>query len=97
MKILVYENKIYNIDNLKDVTVEYIEKFEELNNAILIDLNDDIGFCYTDIKYRENLENKITNLIAKSIVSNSITNLDEIIDKATNKHGFLSRIKRFIN
>lgn len=99
MKILVYENQIYNIGigNLKDITVEYVEKWGESNNVISIDLNDDIGFCYTDVKYRENLENKITNLIAKSIVNNSVTNLDKIIDKATNKYGLLSRIKRFIN
>lgn len=96
MKILVYENQIYNIGNLKDITVEYVEKWGESNNVISIDVND-TGFCYVDIKYRENLENKITNLIAKSIVNNSVTNLDKIIDKATNKHGFLSRIKRFIN
>lgn len=96
MKILVYENQIYNIGNLKDITVEYVEKWGESNNVISIDVND-TGFCYVDIKYRENLENKITNLIAKSIVNNSVTNLDKIIDKATNKYGFLNKIKRFIN
>lgn len=98
MNILVYENQIYNIGNLKDITVEYMEKWGESNNVISIDVNDtDNSFCYVDIKYRENLENKITNLIAKSIVNNSVTNLDKIIDKATNKYGLLSRIKRFIN
>lgn len=98
MKILVYENQIYNIGNLKDITVEYVEKWGESNNVISIDVNDtDNCFCYVDIKYRENLENKITNLIAKSIVNNSVTNLDKIIDKATNKYEFLGKIKRFIN
>ena len=98
MKMLVYKNQIYNISNLKDITVEYVEKWGESNNVVLIDVNDtDHYFYYFDIKYSENLEDKITNLIAKSIMNNSITNLDEIIDKATNKHGFLSRIKKFIN
>ena len=82
MKILVCENEIYDISNFKKIEVNmYVcnEKNDIVTIEIDIDTLDD-SFYYEDLTYSKNLESRVANLIARSIASNEVTDLDEIME-----------------
>lgn len=83
MKILVCENEIYDISDFKKIKVNYVDEMLEKNDiitiAIAIDGLSEV-FYYEDLTYSKNLESRVANLIARSIVSNEVTDLDEIME-----------------
>lgn len=81
MKILVCENEIYDISNFKKIEVNYVDEMLEKNDIITIEI-DSLSevFYYEDLTYSKNLESRVANLIARSIASNEVTDLDEIME-----------------
>lgn len=81
MKILVCENEIYDISNFKKIEVNCVDEMLEKNDIVTIKI-DTLGdsFYYEDLTYSENLESRVANLIARSIASNEVTDLDEIME-----------------
>ena len=81
MKILVCENEIYDISDFKKIEVNYVDEMLEKNDIVTIKI-DTLGdfFYYEDLTYSKNLESRVANLIARSIASNEVTDLDEIME-----------------
>ena len=81
MKILVCENEIYDISDFKKIKVNYVDEMLEKNDIITIEI-DSLSevFYYEDLTYSKNLESRVANLIARSIASNEVTDLDEIME-----------------
>ena len=81
MKILVCENEIYDISDFKKIKVNYVDEMLEKNDIITIEI-DSLSevFYYEDLTYSKNLESRVANLIARSITSNEVTDLDEIME-----------------
>ena len=81
MKILVCENEIYDISNFKKIEVNCVDEMLEKNDIVTIKI-DTLGdsFYYEDLTYSKNLESRVANLIARSIASNEVTDLDEIME-----------------
>lgn len=81
MKILVCENEIYDISNFKKIEVNYVDEMLEKNDIVAIEIDSlDEVFYYEDLTYSKNLESRVVNLIARSIASNEVTDLDEIME-----------------
>ena len=81
MKILVCENEIYDISDFKKIEVNYVDEMLEKNDIVEIDIDTlDDSFYYEDLTYSKNLESRVANLIARSIASNEVTDLDEIME-----------------
>lgn len=81
MKILVCENEIYDISNFKKIEVNYVDEMLEKNDIVAIEIDSlDEVFYYEDLTYSKNLESRVANLIARSIASNEVTDLDEIME-----------------
>ena len=82
MKILVCENEIYDISDFKKIEVNmYV--WNEKNDIVTIEIDIDtldVSFYYEDLTYSKNLESRVANLIARSIASNEVTDLDEIME-----------------
>ena len=81
MEILVCENEIYDISDFKKIKVNYVDEMLEKNDIITIEI-DSLSevFYYEDLTYSKNLESRVANLIARSIASNEVTDLDEIME-----------------
>ena len=81
MKILVCENEIYDISDFKKIKVNYVDVMLGKNDIITIEI-DSLSevFYYEDLTYSKNLESRVANLIARSIASNEVTDLDEIME-----------------
>ena len=81
MKILVCENEIYDISDFKKIEVNYVDEMLEKNDIVAIGIDSlDEVFYYEDLTYSKNLESRVANLIARSIASNKVTDLDEIME-----------------
>ena len=81
MKILVCENEIYDISDFKKIEVNYVDEMLEKNDIVAIEIDSlDEVFYYEDLTYSKNLESRVANLIARSIASNEVTDLDEIME-----------------
>lgn len=81
MKILVCENEIYDISDFKKIEVNYVDEMLEKNDIVTINIDTlDDSFYYEDLTYSKNLESRVANLIARSIASNEVTDLDEIME-----------------
>ena len=81
MKILVCENEIYDISDFKKIEVNYVDEMLEKNDIVAIEIDSlDEFFYYEDLTYSKNLESRVANLIARSIASNEVTDLDEIME-----------------
>ena len=81
MKILVCENEIYDISDFKKIKVNYVDEMLGKNDIVAIEIDSlDEFFYYEDLTYSKNLESRVANLIARSIASNEVTDLDEIME-----------------